>query len=411
MESHRASSLTVFCVLCALACGGDDAAVTPGDTGDTGRGNESDTTESLPSNAADAIGTYSEIVYASYRDSLTTAQGLGEAVGALVSGPSAATLEAARDAWRAAREPYLQTEVYRFYAGPIDDEDSGPEGLINAWPLDEGHIDYVEGNLESGIINDPQIDISTTALVSANLNPGETDVATGYHAIEFLLWGQDSNPDGPGQRPFADYMPGTSPVQANAERRGQYLSTASDILAGHLEQLTAAWAPDASNYRSTLEASAPAAALSNILSGMIILSGFELASERLSAALDAQDQEEEHSCFSDNTHRDMVQDIRGLANVWTGSYAPVTGAPISGTGIQDVIAASDPDLAAEITRQITESLSLAEALQPPFDREISADNAAGNARVNALIESLFDQTELLEQALEVFGLNRIPDPT
>jgi putative iron-regulated protein len=406
MESQRASSLTVFYVLCALACGGEDAAVSPGNAGDMG--NSGDT---LPPDAADAVSTYSEIVYASYRDSLATARGLDDAAGALVSAPSAGALDAARDAWRAAREPYLQTEVYRFYAGPIDAEGSGPEGLINAWPLDESHIDYVEGDIEAGIINDPQVTISTTALLSANLNPGETDVATGYHAIEFLLWGQDLNPDGAGQRPFNDYMPGAAPAQANADRRGQYLTTASEMLIGHLEQLTAEWEPDATNYRAMLEASAPADALSNILSGMIILSGFELASERLSAALDAQDQEEEHSCFSDNTHRDMVQDIRGLANVWTGTYAPVTGATISGTGIQDVIAAGNAELAAEITRQLSESLSLAEGLQTPFDREIAPDNAAGNARVDALIESLFDQTELLEQALEVYGLNRIPDPS
>jgi putative iron-regulated protein len=406
MESHRASSLTVFYVLCALACGGEDAAVSPGNTGNT-----NDTNDTLPANTADAVSTYAEVVYASYRDSLSTARALDEAAAALVSAPSDAALDAARDAWRAAREPYLQTEVYRFYGGPIDAEESGPEGLINAWPLDEGHIDYVEGDLEAGIINDPQIVIDAATLVSANLNPGETDVATGYHAIEFLLWGQDFNPEGAGQRPFSDYMPGTTPAQANAARRGQYLTTASEMLVGHLEQLTSEWEPAATNYRATLEASAPADALSNILSGMIILSGFELASERLSAALDAQDQEEEHSCFSDNTHRDMVQDIRGLANVWTGSYAPVTGAPISGTSIQAVISARDADLAAAITRQITESSNLAAALQAPFDREIASDNAAGNARVEALIESLFTQSELLEQALEVYGLNRIPDPT
>jgi putative iron-regulated protein len=409
MESHRASSLTVFYVLCALACGGEDAAVSPGNTGDTS--NTSNADDALPDNTTDAISTYADIVHASYRDSLSTARGLDEAAAALVSAPSDAALTAARDAWRAAREPYLQTEVYRFYGGPIDAEDSGPEGLINAWPLDEGHIDYVQGDLGAGIINDPQIAISTATLANANLNPGETDVATGYHAIEFLLWGQDFNPDGAGQRPFSDYMPGTTPTQANAERRGQYLTTASEMLIGHLEQLTSDWEPGATNYRATLEASAPADALSNILSGMIILSGFELASERLSAALDAQDQEEEHSCFSDNTHRDMVQDIRGLANVWTGSYAPVTGASISGTGIQAVIAAGDADLAAQITSQIAESSRLAAALEAPFDREIAADNPAGNARVEALIDSLFTQSELLEQALEVYDLNRIPDPT
>jgi putative iron-regulated protein len=348
-------------------------------------------------------------VSASYRDASSGAQSINAAAEALAESPSAVTLSAAQRAWIDAREPYLQTEVYRFYNGPIDDDD-GPEVLINAWPLDEGHIDYVQGDPNAGIINDTSRPLTAASLMAANQVPGETNVATGYHAIEFLLWGQDSNPSGPGQRSFADYTPGAA--VGNAERRGSYLTTTSTLLVGHLQQLVDAWAPNrADNYRAALESRPPAEALGLILSGMIILSGFELANERLSAALDAQDQEEEHSCFSDNTHRDMVQNVRGIQNVWLGSYSPVQGAAISGTGVREVIAARDMALADEITAQIARSLQLAEALQPPFDREIAADNAAGNARVDALIESLNDQEELLEGAFALYGLNRIPDPT
>jgi putative iron-regulated protein len=143
---------------------------------------------------------------------------------------------------------------------------------------------------------------------------------------------------------------------------------------------------------------------------MIILSGFELADERLSAALDAQDQEEEHSCFSDNTHRDMVQNVRGIQNVWLGSYEPLEGASVSGSSVRDVIASGDAELAGDMTEQIAESLRLAEELRAPFDLEISPDNAPGNARVDALIEALSDQEELLERAFVLYGLNRIPDP-
>jgi putative iron-regulated protein len=277
--------------------------------------------------------------------------------------------------------------------------------------VDERHIDYVEGEPGAGIINDTQRTIDAASLVAANLNPGETDVATGYHAIEFLLWGQDLNEDGPGQRPFSDYSTNGS-TQSNQARRGQYLGTTSEMLVGHLQELVDAWEPSAgSNYRRELESLPPDEALSRILSGMIILSGFELAAERLSAALDAQDQEEEHSCFSDNTHRDMVQNVRGLQNVWLGAYRPLQDAAISGTGVRDVIAAGDAALASDITAQIADSLSLAEALQDPFDREIAPGNAAGNARVDALIESLTDLSELLEQAFVLYDLNRIPDPT
>lgn len=395
MESLRASSLTALLATLVVACGGDDGAAS--------------NTTSLPASASEAVRTYADIVYASYRDASSGAQSISTAATALVSSPSAATQSAVQRAWIDAREPYLQTEVYRFYGGPIDDDD-GPEVLINAWPLDEGHIDYVEGDPDAGIINDTSRPLTPAGLMAANQVPGETNVATGYHAIEFLLWGQDSNPSGPGQRPFGDYTP-NAPA-GNGERRGIYLSTTSTMLVGHLQQLVDEWAPDrAGTYRATLESRPPAEALGLILSGMIILSGFELANERLSAALDAQDQEEEHSCFSDNTHRDMVQNVRGIQNVWLGNYAPVQGAAISGTGVQDVIAAGDAALASDITAQIAQSLRLAEALQPPFDREIAPGNAAGNARVDALIESLNDQEDLLERAFALYGLNRIPNPT
>jgi putative iron-regulated protein len=395
MESLRASSLTALLAMLAVACGGDD--------------DPDSNSNSLPASASEAVTTYADIVYANYRDALSGAQSISTAAAALVSNPSAATQTAAQRAWIDAREPYLQTEVYRFYGGPIDDDD-GPEGFINAWPLDESHIDYVEGEPTAGIINDTSRPLTPTSLMAANQVPGETNVATGYHAIEFLLWGQDSNPSGPGQRPFGDYD--ANAPAGNGQRRGIYLTTTSTLLAGHLQQLVDAWAPDrAGTYRQTLESRPPGEALGLILSGMIILSGFELANERLSAALDAQDQEEEHSCFSDNTHRDMVQDVRGIQNVWLGSYAPAQGAAISGTGVRDVIAARDAALAGEITAQIAQSLRLAEALQPPFDREIAAGNAAGNARVDALIESLNDQEDLLERAFSLYGLTRIPDPT
>jgi putative iron-regulated protein len=401
VQTMKSSSSILYRALPALlvvACGSDDEG-----------------SPSLPtSTTADAVETYSRIVYASYNDSLGMAEQLEAAAAALVATPTAAAQEDAQDAWLAAREPYLQTEVYRFYGGPIDDDD-GPEGLLNAWPLDENHIDYVMGDPDSGIVNNPDMTIDPDTLLDANESPmdgGSPDkaIATGYHAIEFLLWGQDMpGNDGPGDRPYTDYMT-TGGTNQNQDRRGQYLTTASELLLQHLQSLVAEWAPDENNYRADFEAEPPADALIKIMSGMIILTGFETGDERLIAALDAQDQEEEHSCFSDNTHRDMVQDVRGVQNVWLGEYDPLDGPAFSGTGVRDVIAAGDAGLADRITARIAESLDLAEALVPPFDKEIAPGNAEGNARVQALADSLFAQRMLLDEAFELYGLTRIPDP-
>ena len=58
-------------------------------------------------------------------------------------------------------------------------------------------------------------EITAEALTAANEEGGETNISTGWHAIEFLLWGQDLSATGPGARPATDYT--TAP---NAERRG-----------------------------------------------------------------------------------------------------------------------------------------------------------------------------------------------
>lgn len=348
--------------------------------------------------------TYAEIVYASYEDSVLAAQALDSELDAFLAAPDAAGLLRARQAWLDSREPYLQTEVYRFYDGPIDNPEDGPEGLLNAWPLDENYIDYVEGDAEAGIINDTSATLSADALEGLNEAGGEKNIATGYHAIEFLLWGQDLSEEDAGMRPHTDYVEGEGGTAANQGRRKMYLTVVSDMLLGHLGQLRDAWAPGQDNYRADFEAADRTEALRRILTGMIVLSGFETGGERLQAALDSGEQEDEHSCFSDNTHRDMVQDVVGVRNVWRGAYTRLDGTKVEGTGVRDVVMSVDTELAAQIDAQMDMSVALAEDLRVPFDLEISPSNEVGRMRVQALVQSLRQQENLLEEVFLKFGL-------
>ena len=352
---------------------------------------------------AEAIATYARIVEASYADSHAGVVALDASIDAFLDAPDQSALDAARQAWLDSREPYLQTEVYRFYDGPIDDPDDGPEGLINAWPLDENYIDYTVDEPTGGVINDTSVTIDAATLEGLNEVGGDKNIATGYHAVEFLLWGQDLSETGPGARPVSDYVDAE-----NADRRGLYLQTVSTMLGTHIGSVHMEWMPNGA-YRTAFEAADPDESLRKILTGMIVLSGFETGGERLQAALDTGDQEDEHSCFSDNTHRDMVQDVRGVQNVYLGTYTRTDGTVIEGTSIKDVIAAKDAGLADELDAKIAESLSLAEALKTPFDQEISTGNAEGRARVQALITSLREQEGLLEEAFRLFGFD-IPAP-
>lgn len=347
---------------------------------------------------------YASLVYANYEDALSSAKTLQSAINAFLANPNAATQQAAQQAWRAAREFYGTTEAFRFYGGPIDD-DNGPEGRLNAWPMDESFVDKVAGNEQAGLINDRSFIISKDAIAGQNERGGEENIATGYHAIEFLLWGQDLSATGPGNRDFNDFVDGKS---ANADRRRQYLSTLTELLIDDLNTLVKAWRPGSKlNYRARFETEGNEA-LRKMFVAMGSLSRGELAGERLEVALNSQDQEDEHSCFSDNTHRDAVLNATGIENVWLGRYKRADGSLLQGPSPRDLVAAKDAALAERTSRQIANSVARANAIQAPFDREIvGARDAAGRQRIQATVNSLVQQSKDLVAAANAVGITKL----
>jgi putative iron-regulated protein len=346
---------------------------------------------------------YATIVATNYAEVQGAAVELREAIASLVADPSEATLAAARIAWLDARESYGQSEAFRFYDGPIDAPGTGPEGQLNAWPMDEAYVDYVEGMPDAGIINDPDgyPIIDTQLLSELNEQGGETNIATGYHAIEFLLWGQDTSADGPGDRPWTDYDTSGAGTAANQDRRGVYLLAAADLLVADLDALVIAWdGASADNYRAEFLSEAPDEQLRRILLGIGSLSGAELAGERIEVALETQDQEDEHSCFSDNTHRDIVADTLGIQNVVLGRYGA-----IDGPGLYELVAARDQALADRLAADVQASVDAASAIPAPFDRAIIDDREA----VDATIDALRRQTDTIVEVATLFELTLAVD--
>ncbi|RRD58422.1 iron-regulated protein [Comamonadaceae bacterium OH2545_COT-014] len=346
---------------------------------------------------------YAKLVHASYADALAAAKDMQTAINAFIDAPSADTLTTARQSWLAAREFYGQTEAFRFYGGPIDD-DKGPEGQLNAWPLDESYVDYVQGKPGSGFVNNPKFKISKASIARMNERGGEENVSSGWHAIEFLLWGQDMNDNGPGQRSFEDYVDGKAP---HADRRRQYLRVVTELLIDDLNAMTRAWAPGAKNYGARF-AKGGKESVRKIIVGLGSLSRGEMAGERMEVPLASQDQEDEHSCFSDNTHRDMVTNALGIQNVWLGQYKRRDGSQLAGPGVRDLVAAHNAALAEKTTAQISASLKATEAIQAPFDREIiGGAGAPGRQRVQAAIQSLTEQSKLLVDAADAIGIKKL----
>ncbi|MGV3491426.1 MAG: imelysin family protein [Devosia sp.] len=370
--------------------------------------------------ADDILKTYADIALAGYEDALATAQALNVATDALIADPSEATLAAAREAWLAARPSYQQTEAFRFGNAIVDEW----EGKVNAWPLDEGLIDYVDasygtesdenGLYTANIIANAKITIDGTEVDATEITPAflqdtlqeaggiEANVATGYHAVEFLLWGQDLNGTGPGagNRPFTDYS-----TEANAVRRGQYLSAATDLLVTDLEEMVANW-QDGGAAREALAETG----LATILTGMGSLSFGELAGERMKLGLLLHDPEEEHDCFSDNTHNSHLYDGIGIRNVYLGSYTRVDGSVVEGPSISDLIAARDAALDSELKAQLDDSVAKLQLIVDraeageAYDQQIGEGNDEGNAVVQAAIDALIAQTRGIERAVAVLEL-------
>ena len=380
---------------------------------------------------AEVLDTYADIAAAAYGDSLSTAKTLQAAVDELIANPSAEALAAAKAAWLEARVPYQQTEAYRFGNAIVDDW----EGKVNAWPLDEGLIDYVDASYggatdenEYAVLNviaNPTFTLSGEEVDAAAITPEllestlheadavEANVATGYHAIEFLLWGQDlhGTDKGAGERPWTDYAAGDDCTNDHCDRRGEYLKAATDLLVSDLEWMAGQWA-EGGEARETLMADEDAGIVA-MLTGMGSLSYGEQAGERMKLGVLLNDPEEEHDCFSDNTHNSHYYDGLGIRNVYFGSYTGVDGTVTEGPSLSDLVAEADADVDATLKADISDTMfklaTLKSAAEAGFsyDMMLERGNEKGEALIMDAVDALVTQTRGIERAVTALELDQI----
>ena len=377
--------------------------------------------------------TYVNIAHSAYEDSLVSARTLHQSIVAFLDAPSSTTLEQARSAWIDARVPYQQTEVYRFGNAIVDEW----EGKVNAWPLDEGLIDYVDAAMygseseensfyAANIIANPTLTVAGRTIDASTIDVEllqsmhevdevEANVSTGYHAIEFLLWGQDLNGTGPGagQRPATDFMTGEGCTGGNCERRRAYLMAATDLLIADLEDIVTAWGPDG-DARTALDALPAAGQIAVMLTGMGSLSYGELAGERMQLGLMLHDPEEEHDCFSDNTHNSHYDDARGIYNVYHGRYQRIDGSLVEGPSLSSLVQAAEADLDAEMRTSLDATAAAMQRLKDTadsgkmaYDQMLGESNPEGNALVSDAVEALKAQTRVIERVAVALGVESL----
>ncbi|WP_374383433.1 imelysin family protein [Dongia sp.] len=373
--------------------------------------------------------TYADIAAAMYGDAIQSAGKLQQAVDKLIAEPTDANLKTAREAWIASRPAYMRTEGFRFGNPEVDDL----EGLVNAWPLDEGLIDYVDASSYGdasdsnpfytlNVIAHKELQIGADKVDATTIDKkllqslqevgeNEANVAIGYHAIEFLLWGQDLNGTGPGagNRPATDYDTKNC-SNGNCDRRAAYLKAAADLLIDDLKQMESIWTADGA-ARKRLLAGDPKEGIAGILTGLGSLSYGELAGERTKLGLMLHDPEEEHDCFSDNTHNSHYYDQAGMVDIYNATYTREDGSVVNGPSVKDLVAAKDSKVndrvlgaMADATKAMQAMKDRADSGKEAYDQMIGADNAEGNKIIDNVVTTLVAQAHAVEAAVAALGL-------
>ncbi len=381
--------------------------------------------------AETVVENYANLAEATFADAHKAAKALKVAVNALIASPSDASLAAARAAWKAARVPYMQSEAFRFGNAIVDDW----EGQVNSWPLDEGLIDYVAGGYgndrpenefyaanvianTSLKVNGKTVDTSniTDELISKTLHEAggvEANVAVGYHAVEFLLWGQDLNGTGPGagNRPATDYDVKAC-TNGHCDRRATYLSVVTDKLVTDLEWMVSQWAKDGA-ARKAVTQNAGSAGITAIVTGLGSLSYGELAGERMKLGVMVHDPEEEQDCFSDNTHNSHFYDAVGIQNVYLGRYKRTDGSMVEGPSLSSLIKAKSADVDDRIQKAIEATMIKIGAIKAraeggeAYDQMLGEGNGEGNALILTAVASLIAQAKELERGVAALGIKSV----
>ena len=397
-----------------MGCGSDETSPrgtaggsNQGDAGASGGANEEVTRSQV-------VKTYAANLEHGYDDAVQDAKDFKVVVDEFLASPTEKHLAAARTSWLASRAHYMLTEGARFYDGPIDVDPPNNEALINSWPLDEAYIDYTttlddQGqpvvDESVGIINMPKVlrEITAEGLDELNAAGGDENISAGYHAVEFLLWGQALEDTGPGKRPASDYD--RDGPRANADRRAQYLTVAVDGIISHLQDVADGWKPSA-EYRVGFEA-APNDSLTKIFTGLAKFSKGELAGQRIRAAYKSKERHDQHDCFSSKTLTDYTRDAIGVQNMYLGKYEDHDG-----PGLDELVRAVDPAEDAKLQSLLQASIDALQAIPEPFEASIAgADSSPGRKAIQAAIQALSDQGDEFGVAAAKLGLTiTVDDP-
>jgi len=296
------------------------------------------------------------------------ASALSVAVDAFIAEPTQVRLEAAQEAWRAARAPWELSETSLF--GPVDVH--GYDPALDSWPLNLVDLNTVLG--ESGELSQADFEALDMSL-------------KGFHAVELLLFGPD----------------GTRDVTSLSARELSYLSLAAKDIAKVAGLLSTSWtggdAPYATVFRTAGEqgnTTYPSrfSAAQEITTGMAGILD-EVANGKIADPYNERDQTLVESPFSFNSKLDFANNVRGAKTAYLGDFEL---AQKDGRGLSDWVAERDSALDTRIQAEFDTAIAAIEAIPAPFRDSILDD--ASRPKIKAAIDAINVVKDSVESDLQ-----------
>lgn len=267
----------------------------------------------------------------------------------------------AQSAWRNARRPWEQSEAFLF--GPVDTQGIDPS--LDSWPISATDI--------QNVLN------SDTPLITETVSTFDTSLK-GFHVIEYFLFGSNNN------KAASELTP----------RELAYLNAAVNVLSNDAQALADAWNPNSGNFLAEFSKAGAgsttypslASAVQEMIEGMIGIAD-EVGTGKLSKPLEERDLNLVESQFSFNSRTDFINNIRGLQNVYTGTYLLSEG-----PGLSALVKSINPALDEAINNQIEKTIVTIYAIPQPFTESIISNADSVQEAVNEvknLVALLIDQ--------------------
>lgn len=246
-------------------------------------------------------------------------------VHSLIDETSNENLSSTKQAWLDAHSTYELTTLHRYFATQLLEEQYGLALLdlqyqINHWPIVPGYIDYVDGYPDSGLVYDINVGLNRTSLRAQNGSFDVSEVALGFHVIEFLLWGNSTDSI---TRPAADYRAidklspeelerGYTLEQLSSNRRRLLLTVVADTLVEDFAALQSLWLTQAPKIRQRIESTSGTELIVVLADSMSAMLTEELLLRSLYPMLNGDFIESSQSPFSRSTQNAVSSQLSGL---------------------------------------------------------------------------------------------------